>query len=589
MDLPRERAQRYKVTVRLRPTWLSRRLLRARGPLRSALLAAAALPAVAAAQSDLGARLDLHLQGLVPWGFSGSLLVARSGRVVLATGYGMADRGRGIANTAQTLFPLAGLGQQFTAVAVLLLVDQGRLGLEDSLGARLDGVPADKAGITLRQLLDHRGGLALDVGDPFGPPESKEDALARILASPLSFPPGAQAAESNAGYALLAAVVEKTAAQPFEEFLRAQVLDRAGLTSCWFAGDARSQRAPLARAWTAEEEGPSPATWVPSWPLYGRGALLASVGDLYRWERALAPDVLLSPAALEVLTEPKSGPWAGGLRIERGEGGRRVAQRSSTLAGFQVELRRGLDDGLTWALLLNEPMPAAVQHVDLLLSGRSVAPPPEVGELDPRQAAAAAGTYELPGGGRLRVGFDQGRLSIAAENQGGIDALASAGPEDQNWSVEYGNRTLALCESLRGRDFPAAAALLSRTAQDVDGWLGGWWRKLEERLGDGSAPRVVACLPREQAVVLRLEFERGSEIVWFTWEGRTLREFQTGPTSFHEGRLWPSKQGGLVTYDPRTFTARQLALMLRADGSVRGLSFPGDQGDAGQLGARRID
>ncbi len=541
------------------------------------------------AQTDLGARLDEHLQRLVPWGFSGSLLVARSGRVLLATGYGLADRARGVPNSAQTQFPLGGLSQQFTAVALLLLADQGRLSIDDTLGARLDGVPADKQAITLRQLLYDQSGLPAEVGEPFGAPESKEEALARILGAALLFPPGARFSASSAGYTLLCAVVEKAAGVPFEDFVKSNILDRSGMGATMFVGDPRAASAPLAHSYADDSDAGSPGRWQPTWPLRGVGALVSSVGDLYRWERALAPDVLLSAKSLDLLHEPALGNAACGMFIERAESGKRVASRSSTLAGFQSELRRGLDDPLTWSLLLNEHMPAAVVHVEALLAGKSLALPPEVAELDPRLCAAAAGAYELPGGGRFRVSFERERLSVAAENQGGVDALALLSNEEKAWASEYGNRTLALCESLRGRDFPAVATMLGRTAQEVDGQLGTWWRKLEERLGTAVGPKLVASLARNQTVVLRLEFERGAEITWFTWSGRTLQTFHPGAAIFQSCRLWPAKEGGFVAYDPASLSVRKLALMLRADGSVRGLSFPADHGDGAELGARRLD
>ena len=325
-DLPRRRALRYNHGVRIDGSSAARAWLLCAAPFAASFGVPFAAPfaatflmpflgATARAQTDLGARLDEHLQRLVPWGLSGSVLVARNGRVVLAAGYGMADRGRGVSNTAQTQFPLGALGQQFTAIAVLQLVEQGRLALDDTLGARLDGVPEDKRAITLRQLLDHQSGLPDNVGDPLAAPESREDALARILGASLVFPPGSRAQESAAGYALLAAVVEKAAGIPFEQHLRASVLDRAGLSACLFAGDTRLERAPLARAMAEEREADSPARWPASWPLYGTGALFASVGDLYRFERALAPEVLLQPQSLEFFLDPPTGEWSGGMRV----------------------------------------------------------------------------------------------------------------------------------------------------------------------------------------------------------------------------------------------------------------------------------
>ena len=562
----------------------------ARGCSRASLaVAILAFAPLAAAQTDLGPRVDEHLQRLVPWGFSGSVLIARSGRVVLASGYGWADETRGLPNGGQTLFPLGALSQQFTAAAVLLLADQGRLSIDDPLSARFEGVPADKSAITVAHLLRHQSGLAEDQGSIPAQAESREEALARCLSAPLAFVPGTRFQVSNAGYSLLCTLVERTAGVPFDEFVRTRLFDPAGMGASRFVGAADLRAAPLALGYDESESLISPADWQASWPLQGAGSILSCVGDLYRWERALAGDTLLSARALELLHEPSAGNFACGLFVERGEGGRRVALRSSSLPGYQAELRRGIDDALTWVLLLNEPMPAAALHVEALLGSRSLPLPPEVAELDSRQAQAVAGAYELPGGGRLRVSFERGRLSVAAENQGGVEALAPASPADRAWNDEYGARAIALCESLRGRDFPAAASLLGRTAQQVDDELGTWWRVLEARLGPASGAKLQAALARERAVVLRLEFERGAESFRFVWDEGRLVDIRPGEASFLGGRLWPAKDGGLVTYDPASLAVRQLALMLRADGSVRGLSFPGAAADASELGARRLD
>lgn len=544
---------------------------------------------LAAAQTDLGPRIDEHLGRLVPWGFSGSVLVSRSGRVVLASGYGQADPARDLPNAAQTLFPLGALSQQFTAAAVLLLVDQGRVTLDDPLSAHLEGVPADKQAITLAQLLHQQSGLPEDVGALLGPAESREEALARILGAPLAFAPGSRFQASNAGYALLSAVVERVAAVPFDEFVRTRIFEVVGMGSSRFVGAADLRAAAPAWGINEREEALSPADWQVSWPLLGAGAVLSSVSDLYRWERALSGESLLSPRSLDFLHDPAAGNFACGTFVVRGEAGRRTAQRSGALPGFQTELRRGLDDGLTWVLLLNEPMPAAVLHMEALLGGRPLPLPPEVADLDARQGMAVAGAYELPGGGRLRVSFERSRLSVAAENQGGVDALAPASAADKAWNEDFGARSLALCESLRGRDFPAVANLLGRTAQQVDGELGTWWRRLEERLGSATGSKLLVTLAREHAVVMRLEFERGAEAFRLVWNERALADIRSSGSAFLAGRLWPAKQGGLVTYDPASLSVRNLALMLRADGSVRGLSFPGDAAEASELGARRLD
>ena len=213
------------------------------------------------AQTDLGPRLDEHLQRLVPWGFSGSVLVSRSGRVVLATGYGLADRARDVSNTAQTLFPLGALSQQFTAVALLLLADQGRLSIDDLLSAHLEGVPADKQGITLYHLLHQQSGLPADFASIPAGAESREESLARILGAPLQFAPGTRFQASNGGYALLCAVIERISAGSFEDFVRTRILEPAGMAASRFVGATNLRAAPLALGYSVDDNPISPADW----------------------------------------------------------------------------------------------------------------------------------------------------------------------------------------------------------------------------------------------------------------------------------------------------------------------------------------
>ena len=127
-------------------------------------------------------------------------------------------------NTAHTVFSLGSVTKQFTAAAILKLEEQG----SSAPIGRFIGAPADKAGITLHQLLTHTAGLPVYTGDDFEP-AGRDETVAKMLAAPLRFPPGSDFAYSNAGYSLLAAIVVLASGEGYEEFLRANLFTPAGL------------------------------------------------------------------------------------------------------------------------------------------------------------------------------------------------------------------------------------------------------------------------------------------------------------------------------------------------------------------------
>ena len=166
-------------------------------------------PSIAQAEvkGPFGAALDRYLKELAGFGYSGSVLVAQKGEVVLDQGYGLADRARGTPFTADTLFDIASISKPFTAAAVLRLEMKGKLKVEDKISKFFPDAPADKAGITLHQLLTHTAGFPETIGPEYEP-LARKAFLQRIFATKLVHRPGERFLYSNAGYSLLAAVVE---------------------------------------------------------------------------------------------------------------------------------------------------------------------------------------------------------------------------------------------------------------------------------------------------------------------------------------------------------------------------------------------
>jgi CubicO group peptidase (beta-lactamase class C family) len=221
-------------------------------------------------------------------GFSGAVRVSRGETVLVDGAFGTV---RGQAVRPQARFWIASISKQFTAAAVLRCQELGLLRLDDALGDRLPGVPSDKRGITLRQLLTHTSGLGQ--GYAFEGQADRSTAMARVLAVPLAGPPGSGFRYSNENYAVLVAVVEQATGRPYPEFVREELWRPARLRETGFARDAGAERVAPARE-------PAPARQArPSWG--GGEGVYSTTGDLARWVGELRAGKILSPSSLEVL------------------------------------------------------------------------------------------------------------------------------------------------------------------------------------------------------------------------------------------------------------------------------------------------
>ena len=161
-------------------------------------------------QGELGRKLDLYLSRLEALGYSGGLAVVKGGETVLLKGYGQADREGGVPMRPDSVFNLGSITKPFTAAAILRLQELGKLKTSDPVSRFFDGVPGDKAGITLEHLLTHSSGLESDFSPTDYEATTREEYVRRALASKLLFPPGEGYEYANAGYSLLAAIVEQT-------------------------------------------------------------------------------------------------------------------------------------------------------------------------------------------------------------------------------------------------------------------------------------------------------------------------------------------------------------------------------------------
>jgi CubicO group peptidase (beta-lactamase class C family) len=259
-----------------------------------ALLGGTAAPARAMAgdtvATALGAQLDSALRAAAQRGFSGVVRVERAGRLLLRKGYGLANRERRIPFSDATVVQIGSNTKDFTIVALLRLQERGRVSMRDSLGKYFPSAPADKRGITLQQLVDHRGGFPIGIGGDFEP-LSRDQLVARALATPLRAQPGAREIYSNLGYSLLAAVIEQVTGKSYDAHVRDDVLVPLGLASTGYL----LPQFDLDRVSHGYERGVDQGNILlkphapdgPYWNLRGNGGMFSTVEEMHVFYRAL--------------------------------------------------------------------------------------------------------------------------------------------------------------------------------------------------------------------------------------------------------------------------------------------------------------
>jgi CubicO group peptidase (beta-lactamase class C family) len=249
--------------------------------------------------------LTQRLDAAAKDGFSGTVLVARDGKVVLHQGYGLADREHGRPITTETIYAIGSVPIDFTKAAILKLAELGKLSTSDPIGKFFPEVPADKRAITIGHLMTGRSGLpnfhhipGTDA-DPDLTWIDRPTAIKRILDRALLFPPGEGRAHSHSAWVLLAAVVEIASGQPYGEFLQQHFFARAGMTRTGLHEDAaRFDDEAFAIGYGGDSAGKLniPKYWGPtSWLVMGSGGMESTPHDLYLWQGAMRAGKLLSP------------------------------------------------------------------------------------------------------------------------------------------------------------------------------------------------------------------------------------------------------------------------------------------------------
>jgi CubicO group peptidase (beta-lactamase class C family) len=312
------------------------------------------------ADQKLEAQVDAYVKPYLDLaGFSGSILIAKGGKILLSKGYGMANYELNVPNTPATKFHLASVSKTFTAAAIMILQERGKLSVRDPLTKFIPDYPNGER-ITLHHLLTNTSGITNINNFPEYAtqqkfPHTPTDLVEMFKHKPLDFEPGSRGyTESNSNYNLLAYIIEKLSGQTYEEFLKQNIFDPLGLRDTGHDGNPRAVLKNKAAGYA-----PTGATDLENVPYMdwsiktGNGSLYSTVEDLYRWDRALYTEKILQKTSLQQMFAGEYG-WFNGKRVNRN-----VVRMNGRSPGFQSDFQRFIDDDVCVIVLSNNYSPTA--------------------------------------------------------------------------------------------------------------------------------------------------------------------------------------------------------------------------------------
>lgn len=337
--------------------------------LLAACVAAAQSPATTAAVADyVKAEMQRqHIPGL-------SLLVVKNGKIVQAEGFGLANVELQVPVKPESIFQSGSVGKQFTATAVMMLVEEGKIGLDDPLTKFFKDAPATWKEVTVRHLLSHTAGFG-DYPKDFNYRKdwTEEEELKLIESIPLAYPPGTNWKYSNFGYVTLGILIHRVTGEFYGDFLQQRIFKPLGMTATRIISEAdivpnRSAGYRLVKGELKNQE------WVaPLLNTTADGSLYFSILDLATWNEALYTEKLLKRSSLDLMWTPvklkngqvNKGHYGFGWFIDD-RAGHRCIHHDGAWQGFETAIDRYVDDQLTVVALANleDSKPGTItQHV----------------------------------------------------------------------------------------------------------------------------------------------------------------------------------------------------------------------------------
>ena len=313
-----------------------------------------------------------------------ALAVIKDGEIVLARGYGFANVELQAPVKPETVFQSGSVGKQFTATAVMMLVEEGKISLDDKINKYFTDAPESWQNITVRHLLTHTAGTTDYPQDfDFRRDYTEDELLRRAAGIPLAFQPGEKWSYSNLGYLMLGILIHKITGEFYGDFLQTRIFKPLGMTTARIISEAdiipnRAAGYRLVKGELKNQE------WVsPTLNTTADGALYLTVYDMAKWDAALYTERLLKKSSLEQMWTPvklkngKTQNYGFGWFLNEVQG-HHIIEHSGSWQGFKAFIARYVDDKLTVVLFVNlaQSDQAKIAHGVAAIYTPDLAPPP---------------------------------------------------------------------------------------------------------------------------------------------------------------------------------------------------------------------
>jgi CubicO group peptidase (beta-lactamase class C family) len=331
-----------------------------------------------------------------------SLAVIKDGKIIKVEGYGLANVELNVPARPETVFKIGSVSKQFIAAGILLLVQEGKMGLDDRISKFLEGTPDTWKEITVRHLLTHTSGIIREAPG-FDPLKIQNDAdvIKTAYGQPLRFVPGEKYEYCNVGYFSLAEIIRKVSGKSWGDYLTESLFSPLGMNSTRTTNMTEIVPGRANGYGWRDNKFQNAAIYLALRP---SGAFLSNVLDLAKWDAALYTDRIFKPSIREQmwtavkLNNGTSNPYGFGWELDT-VSGHKLVHHGGSLPGFRAELARFVDDKLTVVVLANgnnaDPGDMALGVAAFYIPG--LIPERIAVRIDPKVFDAYAGQYQAPG------------------------------------------------------------------------------------------------------------------------------------------------------------------------------------------------
>lgn len=403
---------------------------------------AAAQPAKVS-DANLAATIDEMLEKTYqPDKPGAAVIVVREGKVILRKGYGKANLELGVSVEPDMIFRLGSITKQFTAVAILMLAEQGKLSLDDDLTKFLPDYPTKGQKLTIEHLLTHTSGIKSYTSLPEWLTLWRKDIpLGELIGlfkdQPVEFAPGARWAYNNSAYVLLGAIIEKASGQTYREFVEKNIFAPLGMKQSFYDDTARVIPRRVT-GYSKSGDGYVNAAYLSMTQPHAAGALVSSVDDLALWDAALYTNKLVKQETLRRAWTPSKLNDGKLTRYGYGWGtssyeGHRIIEHGGGINGFSTDALRLPDDRIFVAVLTNkdsgDPGPSEVAfEIAALTVGKPYREPTAI-KLPPDALDKYVGVYQLDRKEEAVIRREGERLLAQFPRAGKIEILPSSETE----------------------------------------------------------------------------------------------------------------------------------------------------------------